>query len=54
MAKASYYWHDTMPGYVDTAPFPAAPTQWTYKAIYRVDDAQVGLWSNPVSIIVQA
>jgi hypothetical protein len=37
---------------VDTAPFPAAPTKWTYKAIYRVNDAQVGLWSNPVSITV--
>jgi hypothetical protein len=49
MAKASYYWHDTMPGYVDTAPFPAAPTQWTYKAIYRVDDAQIG---QPVSLAV--
>jgi hypothetical protein len=43
---------DSTPGYVDTAPFPAAPTKWTYKAIYRVNDAQVGLWSNPVSITV--
>jgi hypothetical protein len=25
---------------------------WTYKAIYRVGDAQVGQWSNPVSITV--
>jgi hypothetical protein len=44
--------YDTTPGYNDTQPFPAAPTKWTYKAIYRVDDAQVGLWSNPVTIIV--
>jgi len=44
--------YDTTPGYVDTAPFPAAPTKWTYKAIYRVDDAQVGQWSNPVSLVV--
>ena len=43
---------DSTPGYVDSAPFPAAPTKWTYKAIYRVNDAQVGLWSNPVSITV--
>jgi hypothetical protein len=25
---------------------------WTYKAIYRVGDAQVGQWSNPESITV--
>lgn len=44
--------YDTTPGYNDTQPFPATPTKWTYKAIYRVDDAQVGLWSNPVTITV--
>ena len=44
--------YDTTPGYNDTAPFPAAPTKWTYKAIYRVGDEQVGVWSNLVSIIV--
>jgi hypothetical protein len=43
---------DTTPGYTDTQPFPAAPAKWTYKAIYRVNDAQVGLWSNPVTITV--
>ena len=43
---------DTTPGYTDTAPFPAAPVKWTYRAIYRVDDAQVGLWSKPVSVTV--
>jgi hypothetical protein len=43
---------DTTPNYTDTAPFPAVPTKWTYKAIYRVGDAQVGLWSLPVSIVV--
>jgi hypothetical protein len=43
---------DTTPGYTDTQPFPAAPAKWTYKAIYRVGDAQVGQWSNPVSITV--
>lgn len=43
---------DTTPGYVDTQPFPGAPAKWTYKAIYRVGDAQVGQWSNPVSIMV--
>ena len=44
--------YDTTPGYVDTQPFPATPTKWTYKAIYHVGDAQVGQWSNPVSITV--
>lgn len=43
---------DTTPGYTDTQPFPATPTKWTYRAIYRVGDAQVGLWSLPVNITV--
>jgi hypothetical protein len=43
---------DTTPGYTDTAPFPAAPAKWTYRAIYRVNDAQVGLWSKPVTVAV--
>jgi hypothetical protein len=43
---------DTTPGYLDTTPFPATPTVWKYRAIYRVDDAQVGLWSAPVSVTV--
>jgi hypothetical protein len=43
---------DTTPGYTDTAPLPAAPVKWTYRAIYRVEDAPVGLWSNPVSVTV--
>ena len=45
---------DTTPGCTDTQPFPAAPAKWTYKAIYRVADAQVGLWSLPVSVTVGA
>jgi hypothetical protein len=44
--------YDTTPGYNDTQPFPATPAKWTYRAIYRVDDANVGLWSKPVSITV--
>lgn len=43
---------DTSPGYVDTTPHPANPTRWKYRAIYRVDDARVGLWSEEVSVIV--
>jgi hypothetical protein len=28
--------------------------KWTYKAIYRLDDAQVGLWSQTASVTVPA
>ncbi len=44
--------YDTTPGYTDTTPLPAAPVKWTYRAIYRVNDANVGLWSKPVSVTV--
>jgi hypothetical protein len=44
---------DTTPGYNDTAAFPATPTQWKYRAIYRVNDMQVGLWSATVSVMVR-
>ena len=43
---------DTTPGYVVTQPFPSTPTKWTYKAIYRAGDAQVGQWSKPESVTV--
>jgi hypothetical protein len=42
--------YDTTPGYVDTQPFPTAPVIWTYRAIYRVGDDRVGVWSSPVSV----
>jgi len=45
---------DSTPGYTDTAPLPATPARWTYRAIYRVGDNQVGVWSKPVSLTVQA
>jgi hypothetical protein len=44
--------YDTTPGYTDTTPFPATPTKWTYRAIYRVGDQRVGQWSKPVSVTV--
>ena len=44
--------YDTTPGYLDTTPFPAALTKWKYRAIYRVDDHQVGQWSAEVSVNV--
>jgi hypothetical protein len=46
--------YDTTPGYTDTQPFPTAPATWTYRAIYRVDDSQVGVWSQPASVTVPA
>jgi hypothetical protein len=45
---------DTTPNYTDTQPFPATPTRWTYRAIYRANDAQVGVWSQTVSVTVPA
>lgn len=44
--------YDSTPNYNDTQPFPAAPTKWSYKAIYRVGDAQVGIWSLTVNLVV--
>ena len=44
--------HDTTPNYTDTTPFPATLTKWTYRAIYHVNDAPTGQWSNPVSVVV--
>jgi hypothetical protein len=44
--------NDTTPGYVDSTAFPAALTKWTYRAIYRVGDDRVGVWSAPVSVTV--
>jgi hypothetical protein len=45
---------DTTPNYTDTQPFPAARAVWTYRAIYRVGDSQVGRWNQPVSVAVPA
>ena len=45
---------DTIPDYLDTAPLPAAGTSavWKCKAIYRLNDEQVGQWSDGVSVSV--
>jgi hypothetical protein len=43
---------DTTPNYTDTQPWPASRTVWTYRAIYRKDDRQVGVWSSLVSVTV--
>jgi len=45
---------DTTPNYTDTQTFPGTRTIWSYKAIYRAADAQVGVWSTPVSVVVGA
>lgn len=44
--------YDTTPGYLDTTPFPATLTKWKYRAIYRVNDSQVGQWSSEASVSV--
>ncbi len=43
---------DTTPNYEDSTALPAVLTQWTYKAIFRVGDHQVGQWSAEVSVMV--
>jgi hypothetical protein len=45
---------DTTPNYTDSQAFPAAKTIWSYRAIYRVDAKQVGVWSQPVTVTVGA
>ena len=54
-AGSSFLAIDTVPDYLDTAPLPApgASAVWKYKAIYRLNDTQVGQWSDVVSIAVQ-
>ena len=42
----------TAPGFTDTAAKPSTGAVWKYKAIYRLRDAQVGQWSDVVSIAV--
>lgn len=44
--------YDSTEGYSDPAPLPATPTVWKYRAIYRVDDASVGQWSQTAQILV--
>ena len=43
---------DTTPNYTDTAPLPATPTKWKYRAIYRVGDDQVVQWSEEMTVVV--
>ncbi|MEQ1862596.1 MAG: hypothetical protein ABMA13_21965 [Chthoniobacteraceae bacterium] len=43
---------DTTPGYNDTEALPATTTKWKYRAIYLVDDQQVGEWSQTAEATV--
>jgi len=43
---------DTTPNDVDPQPFPPGKAVWSYKAICRAEDAQVGQWSQAVSVAV--
>jgi hypothetical protein len=45
---------DTVPDYLDTYALPAygASAVWKYKAIYRLNDEQVGSWSDVATIVV--
>lgn len=46
----------TQPNTIDAAPLPTTgqAVLWKYKAIYRLHDEHVGLWSDEVSIMVSA
>ena len=46
---------DMKPNFTDDlSPFPAAghSVLWTYRAIYLLNDADFGQWSDPVSVSV--
>ena len=43
---------ENVKNYTDIALLPATLTKCKYKGIYRLNDQQVGLWSNEVSFTV--
>ena len=43
---------DLKPNFTDTHTLPAKPALWRYKAIYRKDNKQVGIWSDIMSVAV--
>jgi hypothetical protein len=43
---------DIKPNYTDNFPLPEDAALWRYKAIYRKDNQQVGIWSDIISIAV--
>jgi hypothetical protein len=44
----------TTTSYTDPQALPVAHTVWTYRAIFLLNNARVGVWSQSVSIAVQA
>jgi len=52
-----YHWlaNDSTPDYPDTEPLPplGQSATWKYKAIYLLDDEQVGQWSDELVVTVQ-
>jgi len=50
----SFLANDSQPDYIDTFPIPDGVTSvvWKYKAIYKIGDEQVGMWSEAISITV--
>ncbi len=53
-AGYAYLNNDTNPDYIDTFPLPAGVDSavWKYKAIYRIGDEQVGMFSDELMITV--
>ena len=49
-----YLANDSQPDYLDTFPVPAGMPSaiWSYKAVYRIGDEQVGQFSEPISVTV--
>ena len=45
---------DTQPDYLDTLAMPAEAATWIYRAVYVIDDEQVGQFSDEVEVQVQA
>lgn len=45
--------NDAKPPYDDPTPLPAEPTIWTYKAMYVVNDKEIGKPSDEASVLVQ-
>ena len=50
-----YLANDSSPDFIDNTPLPdnVNMAEWKYKAIYRINDDQVGEFSDPVSTVVK-
>lgn len=51
-AGFQFYDFDNHPDYDDKAPLPATATTWRYKLIYRLNDEEVGQFSDVVTVHV--